>query len=226
MKGIFVIILLIYSLSVYGQTEKRQLWKIQLEGALDNYSRWEVEPSVTFQPFKYAGIGVSFIFSESLDGIHLNGVSADKKFRFELNDEKVLSTHLACRIAPQFYTPSWILGHDQEYALYLTFSPGITCSFPPPKHITLAYFPNSTGVWTPHHYEEVTTSRAEPLSFQLKTSVSLEMEESLIISLGYTLSNLDPYSGVRETVFDGNMLNLGKKRPFFHSLSIGIGWRF
>ena len=106
MRGIFVIILLICSLSVYGQTEKRPLWKIQLEGALDNYNRWEVEPSVTFQPFKYAGIGISFLFSKSLDGIHLNGVSADKKFRFELNDEKVLSTHLACRIAPQFYTPS------------------------------------------------------------------------------------------------------------------------
>ena len=43
MRGIFVIILLICSLSVYGQTEKRPLWKIQLEGALDNYSRWEVE---------------------------------------------------------------------------------------------------------------------------------------------------------------------------------------
>lgn len=64
MRGIFVIILLICSLSVYGQTEKRPLWKIQLEGALDNYSRWEVEPSVTFQPFKYAGIGVSFLFSK------------------------------------------------------------------------------------------------------------------------------------------------------------------
>lgn len=50
MRGIFVIILLICSLSVYGQTEKRPLWKIQLEGALDNYNRWEVEPSVTFQP--------------------------------------------------------------------------------------------------------------------------------------------------------------------------------
>ena len=66
MKGIFVIILLICSLSVYGQTEKRPLWKIQLEGALDNYSRWEVEPSVTFQPFKYAGIGVSFPSQRSL----------------------------------------------------------------------------------------------------------------------------------------------------------------
>lgn len=78
MRGIFIIILLICSLSVYGQTEKRPLWRIQLEGALDNYDRWEVEPSVTFQPFKYAGIGVSFLFSKSLDGIHLNGVSADK----------------------------------------------------------------------------------------------------------------------------------------------------
>lgn len=52
-------------------------------------------------------------------------------------------------------------------------------------------------------------------------------EESLIISLGYTFSNLDPLlSGVRETVFDGKRLDLGKKRPFFHSLSTGIGWRF
>lgn len=53
MRGIFVIILLICSLSVYGQTEKRPLWKIQLEGALDNYNRWEVEPSVTFVSFQF-----------------------------------------------------------------------------------------------------------------------------------------------------------------------------
>ena len=65
MRGIFVIILLICSLSVYGQTEKRPLWKIQLEGALDNYNRWEVEPSVTFQPFKYAGIGISFLLAKA-----------------------------------------------------------------------------------------------------------------------------------------------------------------
>ena len=40
------------------QREKRPFWKVELEGALNNYDAWEVEPSITFLPIQYAGISL------------------------------------------------------------------------------------------------------------------------------------------------------------------------
>lgn len=63
--------------------------------------------------------------------------------------------------------------------------------------------------------KKITTSRAEPLSSQLKTSVSLGMEESLIISLGYTFSNLDPYSLASGKRFSMENDLISGKTPIF-----------
>ncbi|MCS3324493.1 hypothetical protein NXV53_07570 [Bacteroides faecis] len=53
-------------LTVGGQAqeaEKRPVWKVELAGALNNYSAWEVEPTITYLPIPYAGItmGVPFL---------------------------------------------------------------------------------------------------------------------------------------------------------------------
>ena len=55
--------------------------------------------------------------------------------------------------------------------------------------------------------------------------VSLEIDDSIILSMGYTLSNFDLYGGSRNIVIEGRKLN-PERHPLMHSFFIGIGYRF
>lgn len=52
-----------------------------------------------------------------------------------------------------------------------------------------------------------------------------EIDDSIILSMGYTLSNFDLYGGSRNIVIEGRKLN-PERHPLMHSFFIGIGYRF
>ena len=67
-------------LTVGGQAqeaEKRPVWKVELAGALNNYSAWEVEPTITYLPIPYAGITMGFLFCNTIEDESYSGVSKD-----------------------------------------------------------------------------------------------------------------------------------------------------
>ena len=54
MRSILFFICLIFTFGGQAQEEeKSHMWKVELSGALNNNSAWEVEPSVTYLPIPY-----------------------------------------------------------------------------------------------------------------------------------------------------------------------------
>ena len=59
MRSILFFICLIFTFGGQAQEEeKSHMWKVELSGALNNNSAWEVEPSVTYLPIPYDTSGL------------------------------------------------------------------------------------------------------------------------------------------------------------------------
>ncbi len=269
----YILLFLLAYLPIHAQeSEKRLLWEVELQGALTNCSSWEVEPAVTFFPFKYAGISMGLLFTAPYPSTSENGITADRQLQWSsthsnaasyllawrpalrLNTPKLWlghdkeyalflsvspgrqlqwsSTHsnaasylLAWRPALRLNTPKLWLGHDKEYALFLSVSPGLTLPFLADRQFSIDYYPNRTGVWTALKREQVKNSGARKVYYHLRTAISLEIDNRLIFSAGYTISDFDIYGGSRNIIVEGTKLDLPQPRNM-HAAFLGIGIRF
>lgn len=217
---------LLVALSLHAQkTNQRQLWKVELYGALTNYETWEIEPTVTFQPIHYAGISLGLLFTQPYHTESCGGVTANKQLRWSCTDENSPSHILAFKPSLQFNSPRIEMGQDKEYALYFSVSPGITIPLPANQSILIDYFPNKAGVWTALRREKKSNTGARAIFFHLRTGISLEVDDALIFSVGYTLSDFDPYAGSRNIIVEGEKLKLPEHR-LMHAGFVSIGYRF
>lgn len=97
--------LVAYSRRTSTGSGKRPVWKVELAGALNNYSAWEVEPTITYLPIPYAGITMGFLFCNTIEDESYSGVSKDQRWRWSSDDDSPLCHHFALRPAIQLATP-------------------------------------------------------------------------------------------------------------------------
>ena len=70
MRSILFFICLIFTFEGQAQeVEKSHMWKVELSGALNNNSAWEVEPSVTYLPIPYVGITMGLLFCNTIEKV-------------------------------------------------------------------------------------------------------------------------------------------------------------
>lgn len=219
-------LLLLIGISVFAQEkEPGKYWKVELLGALTNYSAWEIEPSVTYQPFRYLGVSMGLVFSRPINGSGFAGESQDKQWYWSAGSEDEGSHFFSIRPSIQVSTPSVWLGKDKDCALYFTFMPGLSIPLPANKSLDVEYYPPQPGVWTTGKVDRVRNEGASSVFYQFRGALSLEFDESVIVSMGYSFSDYDLYSGTRNIVIEGRQLN-PKKQNFMHSFFIGLGFRF
>lgn len=207
------------------QREKRPLWKAELAGALNNYDAWEVEPSITFLPIPYAGIGLGLLFTQPYQDGSISGASRDQQFLWNSTTDHAANYFLALRPCLQLNTPKLWMGRDKDYALFLSLSPGLTLPLPANSEFNIDYYPNQTGAWTAIRREHVKNHGARTVYYHLRTALSLEVDNGLILSAGYTCSDFDLFGGSRNIVIEGRKMNL-PKHQLMHSVSVSIGYRF
>ena len=207
------------------EKETPKHWKIELAGALNNYSAWEVEPSVTYMPLRYAGIGMGVLFSRATDGNGFNGTSQDGSLRWSTADNNALHSFFAIRPSLTFQSPCITLGEDKDYALYLSLSPGLTLPLPANRSVDVDYIPDRAGTWIPLKTERFHNKGGANVFYHVKSAVSLEIDETIVFSAGYTFSTYDPYDCLRHISVEGKKLN-PKKQRFMHSFFISAGVRF
>lgn len=226
MKGWLSLFLTWICLSLCAQeVEQRPRWEVELAGGLSNYDAWEVEPSVTYRPFPYAGVTMGVLFTLPYDDASPGGVAQDAQFRWSLTDEDAGSHFFALRPALRLYTPRWWLGRDKDCALYLSVSPGLTIPLPANRRLSVDYFPNRGGAWTAVRREEVVNRDACTVFWHVRTALSLEVDETLVLSAGYTVSDFDLYAGSRGIMVEGHFLDFPKHR-LMHAAFVSIGYRF
>ncbi|MBM6889563.1 hypothetical protein H6A30_04540 [Bacteroides caecigallinarum] len=212
--------------SLYSQDIKeKRLWLVELNGALTSQSSWEVEPSITFLPIDYVGLTAGLVFTSPYPSRSLGGVAVNKQFRWSETNDNSVSYFFAFRPALRLNSPKLWIGRDKDYALYLSVSPGLTIPLPSDRRFTIDYFPNKNGAWSALKREEVANSGARKVYYNVRTAVSLEMDERIILSAGYTFSDFDIYGGSRNITVEGSKLLL-PKACMMHSVFVSIGVRF
>lgn len=221
-----VIFLLCGFVSLLSQDIKeKRLWLVELNGALTSQGSWEVEPSVTFLPIDYVGLTAGLVFTSPYPSKSLGGVAVNKQFRWSETNDNSVSYFFAFRPALRLNSPKLWIGKDKDYALYLSVSPGLTIPLPSDRRFTIDYFPNQQGEWSAIKREEVTNSGARNVYYNVRTTISLEIDERLVLSAGYTFSDFDIYGGSRNITVEGSKLSLPKV-SMMHSVFVGIGVRF
>ena len=222
-----IVIFLLYSFaSLYSQDIKeKRFWQVELSGALTSQCSWEVEPSVTFLPIDYVGLTAGLVFTSPYPSKSLGGVTLNKQFRWSETHDNSVSYFLAFRPALRLNSPKLWIGKDKDYALYISVSPGLTIPLPFDRRFTIDYYPNRPGVWTAIKREEVTNSDARKLYYNVRSAISLEIDERIVFSAGYTFSDFDIYGGSRNITVEGGKLPL-PKACMMHSAFVSIGVRF
>lgn len=212
--------------SLYSQDiNEKRLWLVELNGALTSQSSWEVEPSVTFQPIEYVGLTAGLVFTSPYPSKSLGGVAVNKQFRWSETNDNSVSYFFAFRPSLRLNSPKLWIGRDKDYALYLSVSPGLTIPLPSDRRFSVDYYPNQQGEWSAIKREEVTNSGARKMYYHVRTAVSLEMDERIVFSAGYTFSDFDIYGGSRNITVEGSKLLL-PEACMMHSAFVSIGVRF
>lgn len=209
--------------SLYSQDRgEKRFWQVELSGALTSQSAWEVEPSVTFLPIDYIGLTAGLVFTSPYPSKSLGGLAVNKQSRWSETNDNSVSYFFAFRPALRFNTPKLWVGRDKDYALYLSVSPGLTIPLPSDRRFTVDYYPNKQGTWSAIKREEVTNSGARKIYYNVRAALSMEIDERIVISAGYTFSDFDIYGGSRNITVEGSKLPL-PKACLMHSAFVSIG---
>ena len=226
MRSILFFICLIFTFEGQAQeVEKSHMWKVELSGALNNNSAWEVEPSVTYLPIPYVGITMGLLFCNTIEKDSYTGFSRDNQWFWDSDESNPGCHFFALRPAIQLVTPAFKFGKDKDTGLSLVVSPGLTIPLPVNQEFNISYVPNTPGVWIPQKFDHIKNKGGKSLFYHIKSMLSLDIDQRSIFSLGYIFSNFDLYSGGRNFVVEGKRLSMPRIR-FMHSFFLSIGYRF
>ena len=226
MRSILFFICLIFTFGGQAQEEeKSHMWKVELSGALNNNSAWEVEPSVTYLPIPYVGITMGLLFCNTIEKDSYTGFSRDNQWFWDSDESNPGCHFFALRPAIQLVTPAFKFGKDKDTGLSLVVSPGLTIPLPINQEFNISYVPNTPGVWIPQKFDHIKNKGGKSLFYHIKSMLSLDIDQRYIFSLGYIFSNFDLYSGGRNFIVEGKRLSMPRIR-FMHSFFLSIGYRF
>ena len=123
MRSILFFICLIFTFEGQAQeVEKSHMWKVELSGALNNNSAWEVEPSVTYLPIPYVGITMGLLFCNTIEKDSYTGFSRDNQWFWDSDESNPGCHFFALRPAIQLVTKSMLsLDIDQRYIFSLGY---------------------------------------------------------------------------------------------------------
>lgn len=221
-KKVMVLLLaMLASVAAHAQSADQPMhhWQGYIETSFHNNMNLGFEVGLKYFPIRYIGIGA---------GVGIGGdIGENGTITFDAGDMKVIaddgngvawfSTGL------QLQSPALWRDSDGNSQLSLKADAGIRLPVPANDKLGYQVIPNATGTWEGDwQYERNHGGKSCFLYF--KPSVAYDVNRCQIW-LGYSWSNMDPYSGVRNVTIMGHYLDFQRKRTM-HGLSFGIGYRF
>ena len=221
-KKVMVLLLaMLASVAAHAQSADQPMhhWQGYIETSFHNTMNLGFEVGLKYFPIRYIGIGA---------GVGIGGdIGEMGTITFDAGDMKVIaddgngvawfSTGL------QLQSPALWRDSDGNSQLSLKADAGIRLPVPANDKLGYQVIPNATGTWEGDwQYERNHGGKSCFLYF--KPSVAYDVNRCQIW-LGYSWSNMDPSSGVRNVTIMGHYLDFQRKRTM-HGLSIGIGYRF
>lgn len=198
---------------------KREHWQVKLEVASYNSIDWEIECGINYFPVEYAGIGLSFCglgdFGNTAKSFIHNGMVWETE---DLHDA------ILFKCGVQLQSPVVWQKRDGSIRLRIKEDCGITLPVPTNKNLKYNAVPNMSGVYVDPSVMYSKNTGATACFFHSKSSLVVEFGKWSVWT-GYSWSNLDVYSSVRNVRIDNESLELPSKRQM-HGINIGAGYKF
>lgn len=211
----------ILSLAANAQTSIGPLrhWQASIEASTYNTLDWGVELGINYRPIKYVGVKASL-------GLASNLTSGERSFSVGnmLVKTDNVDNALWLNTGIQLQSPALWRNADGDLQLSLKADAGISLPFPTNGKVGYIVIPNQPGTYVelPKEYEK--NHGGIGCFFHVKPAVALDIDRCQVWT-GYTWSNMDVYSNVRNVTIMGHLLNLPRKRTM-HGLTVGIGYNF
>ena len=195
-------------------------WQGFVETSFQNTMDLSFEFGIKYFPVKFVGIGV---------GVGIGGdIGELQSTTFEVGDMRVIADDglgvVWFDTGLQLQSPTLWRNGDGDVKLSLKADAGIR--LPVPKNDKISYYivPKAAGTWEsgPTQYER--NHGGESCFLYFKPAVVLDVNRCQVW-LGYLLSNMDPYSGVRNVTIMGHPMAFPHRRTM-HGLTLGVGIRF
>lgn len=193
--------------------------EFQFSTGLNSYLAFEFEPSYSYRLYKNIGLVASVrAVAEVVENLHYD-LAGGPTYQWRISRMEKAAT-LLFRPALRFKFPivsDW---------LFIATEPGILLNFIPDE--TLEFVSMNTETFEiPSKYKTVKNKGGRVLFYELKNYVGVTVDNWSLLA-GYNLSTYDLYSGRRNIVIEGDLLNkhLTSKKAFCHTGFIGIGYSF
>ena len=220
-KKLMILLALLTTLSAFTQeNEPVRHWQGFMETSFHNTMDLSFEFGIKYFPVKYVGVGV---------GIGIGGdIGELQSTTFEVGDMQVIAddglgvTWFGAGL--QLQSPILWRNGDGDVKLSLKADAGIRLPFPKNDKISYYVVPKAAGTWEsgPMQFERNHGGASCFLCF--KPAVALDINRCQVW-LGYLLSNMDPYSGVRNVTIMGHPMTFPHKKTM-HGLTLGLGIHF
>ena len=195
-------------------------WQGFVETSFQNTMDLSFEFGIKYFPVKYVGIGV---------GVGIGGdIGELQSTTFEVGDMQVIANDglgmAWFGTGLQLQSPALWRNSDGDIILSLKADAGVRLPVPTNDKISYYVVPKAAGTWESGPTQFERSHRGASCFLHFKPAVALDINRCQVW-LGYLLSNMDPYSGVRNVTIMGHPLDFPRKRTM-HGLTLGLGIRF
>lgn len=219
-------------MSAYAQPEEKDFRSnkhvMVLSGAFSTYGSdpafgWELSYYRYLLP--YVGVTGGIAYQNWGDNIDEPSFTATDRrgFLFTLEDKGKLE-RLHCIVGLSLRTPSIKISKAEDYSLFLQCDPAMLFTLPNEKFsYSRTYKEDNMAL---KEWKTAKNHEGKCYFWRVKSSISLGID-NVILSIGYIISNQDPFSGRRNVMFDGRKVSNGiSKHHFTHEFYLSAGYSF
>lgn len=226
-KGAIILAVLLSwcaTVGLYAQDDK-PTFTADLYGGiyLNNEQAWQLEPSVSWLFHKYLGVAL---------GLELTGQYNQPSRQTTIDGQEAELTDNERNIRWVIFKPSVILksptvweSADHDYRLWFQVEPGLSLACPFRNSLTYEIKEFAGAVSQTVDYRRFSNKDLQWFYWNARVSVNFAIGR-FILRGGYSLSNLDYYSGRRNiTLANGQKFHV-PKRELSQSVFLSIGYSF
>lgn len=200
-------------------------FSVDLNGGIyiNNNAAWILEPSVTWNFYKYIGVNIALEFTSEYNqprpGISIDGWHGDLNKNYTNVGWVILKPGLV------FKTPSFLKSREGNRKLWLQAEPGVSLACP--FHNSVVYdiqgYQGNTS--TTIAYKKFRNEDLQWFYWQGKVSINFSIDR-FVFGGGYGISNFDYYSCRRNIKLpDGRKFQV-PEREMSHSVFLSVGYNF
>ncbi len=220
-----LLILLSFSLSTNINGQQREGLVATLYGGLyiNNEQAWQLEPSVAWHFHEYLGIGMGIELTSQYNQPCRQTIIDGHEAELTENERNIAWVILKPTLI--FKTPKIWKSSDNYYRLWFQAEPGISFACPFRNSLTYEIKEFQGAVSQTVDYRKFNNKGLKWFYWNASVSVNFAIDR-VIIGVGYSLSNLDYYSGRRNVTLSNGQKFYVPKKELSQSIFLSLGYTF